>query len=59
MVVVLPAPLGPMKPNTSPRSSLRSILRIANRSPYFLVRSRVSIISSPSPLSARDFFSAV
>ena len=44
IVVVLPAPLGPMKPNTSPRLSFRSIDLMANSSPYFFVRSRVSII---------------
>src|SRR5262249_37924555 len=44
MVVVLPAPFGPMKPYTSPGSS-RSVSRSrAYRSPYFLVRSRVSIM---------------
>ncbi len=43
MVVVLPAPLGPMKPNTSPLSSLIDSDLTANSSPYFFVRSRVSI----------------
>ena len=45
MVVVLPAPLGPMKPNTSPLSSLIDSDLTANSSPYFFVRSRVSIMS--------------
>src|SRR6516162_1381763 len=44
IVVVLPAPLGPMNPYTSPRSSL-SVKRFnAYRSPYIFVRSRVSIM---------------
>ena len=43
MVVVLPAPLGPMKPNTSPFCRLSSSDLMAYRSPYFLVRSWVSI----------------
>src|SRR5262249_26006105 len=46
MVVVLPAPLGPMKPYTSPFSSLSVSRFRAYRSPYILVRSRVSIIGS-------------
>src|SRR5262249_17095342 len=45
MVVVLPAPLGPMNPYTSPRSSLIVRRLRAYRSPYILVRSRVSIMS--------------
>src|SRR5262245_27678739 len=44
MVVVLPAPLGPMNPYTSPRSSLSDSRFRAYRSPYIFVRSRVSII---------------
>src|SRR3954454_5465867 len=44
MVVVLPAPLGPMNPYTSPGSSRRVSRSRAYRSPYFLVRSRVSIM---------------
>src|SRR3712207_3107216 len=44
MVVVLPAPFGPMKPNRSPRFRFKSIDLIANSSPYFFVRSRVSIM---------------
>src|SRR5438046_185175 len=45
MVVVLPAPLGPMNPYTSPRSSLSVSRFRAYRSPYIFVRSRVSIMS--------------
>src|SRR5262245_4157237 len=45
MVVVLPEPLGPMKPYTSPRSSLIVSRFRAYRSPYILVRSRVSIMA--------------
>src|SRR5262249_46225716 len=44
MVVVLPAPLGPMTPSTSPRSILKDSRLSAYRSPYILVKSRVSII---------------
>ncbi len=43
IVVVLPAPLGPMKPKTSPLSSFKFNDFTANSSPYFFVRSRVSI----------------
>src|SRR5262245_18645883 len=45
MVVVLPAPLGPMNPYTSPRSSLIVSRLRAYRSPYILVRSRISIMN--------------
>src|SRR5438132_10753442 len=56
MVVVLPAPLGPMNPYTSPFSSLSVSRSRAYRSPYIFVRSRVSIMGYPlsgclSPLS--------
>jgi len=44
MVVVLPAPFGPMNPYTSPLSSLIVSRSRAYSSPYFLVRSFVSII---------------
>src|SRR5215217_4125368 len=44
MVVVFPAPFGPMNPNTSPCSSFKVSRSRAYRSPYFLVRSRHSII---------------
>src|SRR6266850_868218 len=44
MVVVLPAPLGPMNPYTSPRSSFNVSRFKAYRSPYIFVRSRVSIM---------------
>src|SRR6185503_12536669 len=54
MVVVLPAPLGPMNPYTSPRSSLRVSRLSAYRSPYIFVRSRVSIITGSSAFSHRD-----
>src|SRR5262245_4812828 len=51
MVVVLPAPLGPMNPYTSPRSSLIVKRFSAYRSPYIFVRSRVSIIESTFSVS--------
>src|SRR5690349_9158011 len=44
MVVVLPDPFGPMKPYTSPRSSLSDSRSTANKSLYFFVRSRHSIM---------------
>ena len=44
IVVVLPAPFGPMKPNRSPRFKFKLIDLIANNSPYFFVKSRVSIM---------------
>ena len=43
MVVVLPAPFGPRRPNTSPWRTCRSSLSTAVNSPYFLVRPRVLI----------------
>src|SRR6516162_3397811 len=53
MVVVLPAPLGPMNPYTSPRSSLIVRRFSAYRSPYIFVRSRVSIIGYTSSVEPR------
>src|SRR5262249_26827416 len=49
MVVLLPAPLGPMNPNTSPCpiEKLRSLT--ATKSPYFLVKLTTSIIAASSP----------
>src|SRR5512141_3183609 len=47
MVVVLPAPFGPKRPNTSPGRTLRSSLSTAVKSPYFLVRARVLIAGAP------------
>src|SRR5438105_84262 len=40
--VVLPAPLGPRKPKTSPRCTSRSMPRSAWTWPYLLLRPRVS-----------------
>ena len=37
MVVDLPAPFGPRKPNVSPRATSKSMPRTASMSPYFLV----------------------
>jgi hypothetical protein len=53
IVVVLPAPLGPRKPKTSPRPTLKSMLSTATRSPKRLVRPRASI-SAPGGASAGD-----
>src|SRR5574341_658506 len=44
-VVVLPAPLGPRKPNSSPAGTSRSMPFTAARSPYFLDSPRSSIMS--------------
>src|SRR4051794_4521730 len=41
--VVLPAPFGPRKPNTSPRSTVSDRSSTAVKSPYFFVRERISI----------------
>src|SRR5262245_45829218 len=43
IVVVFPAPLGPIKPNKSPAARSSSIDWMAYISPYFLVRSTVLI----------------
>src|SRR3982751_2414718 len=51
IVVVLPAPLGPMNPNRSPRFRFKLIDLIANNSPYFFVKSRVSIIEKLSKVT--------
>src|SRR6185312_1654939 len=44
MVVDLPAPFGPRKPNTSPFPTLRSIPATAATAPNRLVRPSISII---------------
>jgi len=43
IVVVLPAPLGPRKPKTSPRPTLKSTASTARRSPNRLVSPRASM----------------
>src|SRR3954454_3886298 len=43
-VVVLPAPLGPRKPNSSPLGTSRSIASTAVKLPYFFVSRRRLII---------------
>src|SRR5687768_4823525 len=53
MVVVLPDPFGPMKPYTSPGSSLSDSRSTANSSPYFFVRSRHSITGAALRLVLR------
>src|SRR5579883_2305971 len=53
MVVVFPAPFGPMNPNTSPCSSFKVSRSRAYRSPYFFVRSRVSIMCGLAGRSGR------
>src|SRR5690606_17838608 len=45
-VVVLPAPLGPRKPYTSPRRTVRLTSLTANWSPYRLVNPSVTTIVS-------------
>src|SRR6185436_18432793 len=53
MVVVLPAPLGPSKPKTSPCWTVRSSASTAVKSPYCLVRPRVWMATvSPDRLGA-------
>src|SRR5271156_4104786 len=47
IMVVLPAPFGPRKPNAQPRGTSRSTPSIAARSPKRLVRPRVSIAGDP------------
>src|SRR3954469_11804035 len=51
MVVVLPAPLGPRNPVTSPDCAVKEMPLTAVTSPYFLTRFSTSIIRI-SPLSA-------
>src|SRR5258708_725326 len=54
IVVVLPAPLGPIKPKTSPFLRSNSSDLMANSSPYFFVRSWVSITGGFSLLDRND-----
>ncbi len=51
-VVVLPAPLGPSSPNTSPARIVRSSESTAVKSPYCLVSRRATMTAS-SGTSAR------
>ena len=44
IVVVLPAPLGPRKPRICPGSAVNETSRIADRSPYRLLRFATSIM---------------
>src|SRR5215217_326721 len=53
MVVVLPAPLGPRNPVTSPDCAVKEMPLTAVTSPYFFTRFSTSIIRK-SPLSAND-----
>ena len=48
MVVLLPAPLGPMKPKTSPLLMVKLRSSTATKSPYRLVKWITSIIGSLS-----------
>src|SRR6184192_2941949 len=52
MVVVLPEPLGPMRPRTSPRATVSDSASTATRPPKRLVRSAVSSSDAPAALSA-------
>src|SRR5262245_36010138 len=47
MVVVLPAPLGPMKPRICPRSTVSDRRSSATNSPYFFARSLATTTGSP------------
>ena len=49
MVVLLPAPLGPMKPKTSPLPIDRFKSSTATNSPYRLVKWLTSIMNEDSP----------
>src|SRR5512135_3265143 len=49
MVVVFPAPFGPRKPRTSPRSTRNETESTAVARPYLLVRLSTSIIGLTSP----------
>src|SRR5687768_12022961 len=49
MVVVLPAPLGPMTPNTEPASTAKSTPWSTSRRPNFLVRDLVEIACGMHP----------
>ena len=53
MVVVLPAPLGPRKPNTSPRSTESSRSRTAVKAPYDFPRCLNAIMASSVLSTAR------
>src|SRR5690242_2544657 len=50
IVVVLPAPLGPRKPKTSPDATSKSIPLTASRSPYRFDRPATTT-AGPAPLS--------
>ena len=50
MVVVFPAPLGPMKPRICPRSTEIVSRSSATNLPYFFVRSRVSTTAMSFPI---------
>src|SRR5471030_2434845 len=53
-VEVLPAPLGPTRPSTSPGCTLNDRLRTAVKSPYRLVSASTSIIGAhPAARGAR------
>ena len=53
MVVDLPAPFGPRKPNVSPRATAKSMPRTASMSPYFLVSPDTTMAGGRSLPSAR------
>jgi hypothetical protein len=53
IVVLLPAPLGPRKPKTSPRATVRETPRTASISPYVLLRSSTSMAGDVEEFMAR------
>src|SRR5689334_2710608 len=55
IAVVLPAPLGPMRPRMSPRPSRSDRPSRAVRSPYFLVRRSITTTASLSVVIAFPF----
>jgi hypothetical protein len=52
MVVVLPAPFGPRKPNTSPRGTERSRSTMPGVSPWYRVRASQRMASDSASDSA-------
>src|ERR687897_543393 len=54
MIVVLPAPLGPTRPKTSPRPTDRSTPRSASSRPYFLTNPETSMAFIRPPPFVRD-----
>ena len=54
IVVLLPAPLGPRKPKTSPGGTLNETPRTASTSPYDLTRSSTSMAEGDETVTVRQ-----